>query len=165
MVLLNNRFAAIPQNPEFTQVLPLNYNQTLAHYHLQWNAPPNTDSTSIDHYILSIGSRNISVHSTQTDNIVAVNLTKESRLRVFAVDRCNQTGSYDYIQVNQSGLPRVTDCPLSTMASSESTSIVLYTILALTGATLFMNFSTCISVILCFTVSAKRVSSFDLSPL
>ena len=100
------------------------------------------------------------MHSTQTDVVVPVNLPEENELRISAVDRCNQTGSYDFAQISQSEFPHVTDGQLSTMASpSESISVVLYTVLAVTGAILLMTFVICILILATFTLSVKRVSS------
>ena len=130
----------MPLKPTITQVLPLEHNQTLAHYHLQWEAPANADRTSIDHYILSIGSKDIfSVHSTQTDAVVAINANNAEReLRVYAVDRCNQTGSFDQyiLSGSKSG-------GLSSRTISESTSAVIYTNLAATFVVLLISLVTC----------------------
>ena len=128
----------MPLKPTFTQVLPLEHNQTLAHYHLQWEAPANADRTSIDHYILSIRSRNISVHSTQTDAVVAINTNNAEReLRVYAVDRCNQIGSFDQYILSGSN-----SGALSSRTILESTSAVIYTNLAATSVVLLISIVT-----------------------
>ena len=88
---------------------------------------------------------------------MAVNLPEENNLSIFAVDRCNQTGSYDYYHINPSEFPRVTDGQLSTMASSsESTNIVLFTVLAVTGMILLMTLVICILVIAGFMSLVKK---------
>ena len=97
----------------------------------------------------------MSVHNTQTDAVVAINRGEERELKVYGVDRCNQTGSYDYIEIIQPGSLRVSDCPLSTRTSTESPAIVIYIILVIVSVIVLLSSLTFITVIVGFKVARK----------